>query len=267
MSSVVLRRTLLQVRRTLGVLSLGVGAFFYLVLLASSSFTKEAPNLPFFQSPPKAMTAFLGGSADFFHADGWLSAGMTHPVILSLLTSSALLVAAGSVATEVERGTIDLVLVRPVGRVPFLLAKAVASIVSVTAAEAGGLVGVLIARQTIDGVRALSIEAVLRAFAGSWLLFVGVAMVGLLVSARSSLRGRAIGVTVGVVVAWFFMNFIALLIDGISGLRFASPFHYFRPTDLLAGTLPGADLLILAAIPMIALAWAVAEFTRRDLTR
>ncbi len=198
MSFTVLRQTLRQVRRTLGVLALGVGAFFYLVLLASSSFLEEAPDLPFFQSPPKAMTAFLGGSADFFHADGWLSAAMTHPVILSLLTSSALLVAAGSVATEVERGTIDLVLVRPVGRVRFLLAKALASILAVTAAEAG---------------------------------------------------------------------FIALLIDGIGGLRFASPFHYFRPIDLLAGNASGGDWLILGAVPVVALFWAAVWFTRRDLTR
>jgi ABC-2 type transport system permease protein len=267
MSSVVFRSTLRQIRRTLGLLALGLGGFFYLVLLASSSFTREAPNLPFFQSPPKAMTAFLGGSADFFHADGWLSAGMTHPVVLSLLTSSALLVAAGSVATEVERGTIDLVLVRPVGRVPFLLAKAFASILAVTGAELGGLAGVLIARQTVRGVGELSIGSVLRAFAGSWLLFVGIAMVGMLVSARSSLRGRAIGITVGIVVAWFFMNFIALLIDGISGLRFASPFHYFRPIDLLAGTVPASDLLVLAAIPVLALIWSTAQFTHRDLTR
>jgi ABC-2 type transport system permease protein len=151
--------------------------------------------------------------------------------------------------------------------VPFLLAKALASIIAVTAAELGGLAGVLIARQTIGGVRELSIGSVLRAFTGSWLLFVGVAMVGVLVSARSSLRGRAIGVTVGIVVAWFFLNFIALLIDSISGLRFASPFHYFRPIDLLAGTLPGSDLLVLATIPLVALLWAVAEFTHRDLTR
>ncbi len=267
MSTTVLRHTLRQVRRPLGVLALGAGAFFYLVLLASSSFTRQAPNLPFFQSPPKAMTAFLGGSADFFHAAGWLSTGMTHPVTLSLLTSSALLVAAGSVATEVERGTIDLVLARPVGRVPFLLAKALASVVAVTAAEAGGLVGVLLARQTIGGVRELAAGSVLRAFTGSWLLFVGVAMVGMLVSARSSLRGRAIGVTVGIVVAWFFMNFIALLIDGISGLRYASPFHYFQPTDLLAGKASAGDLLVLAAVAALALLWATAWFTRRDLTR
>lgn len=267
MSSVVLRWTLRQVLRPLGLLTVGLGGFFYLVLLASSSFTREAPNVPFLQSPPKALTAFLGGSADFFHADGWLSAGMTHPVVLSLLTSSALLVAAGSVATEIERGTIDLVLVRPVRRVPFLLAKALASIIAVTATEAGGLAGVLIARQTISEVRELSIGAVLRAFTGSWLLFVGIAMVGMLVSARSSLRGRAIGVTVGIVLVWFFMNFIALLIDGIGGLRFASPFHYFRPIDLLAGNVSDGDYLVLAVIPVLALLLAAAVFTRRDLTR
>jgi ABC-2 type transport system permease protein len=267
MSTVVLRHTLWQVRRPLGVLTFGVGAFFYLVLLASSSFTTEAPDVPFLQSPPKALTAFLGGTADFFHAAGWLTAGMTHPVILSLLTSSALLVAAGSVATEVERGTIDLVLVRPVGRVPFLLAKALASIVAVTVAEAGGVAGVLIARQTITGIGQLSTASVLRAFIGSWVLFVGIAMVGMLVSARSSLRGRAIGISVGIVVAWFSMNFIALLIDGISGLRYASPFHYFQPADLLAGEASGGDLLILAAAAAVALLAAALVFTRRDLTR
>jgi beta-exotoxin I transport system permease protein len=267
MSTIVLRHTLRQVRRPLAVLAVAVGGFFYLVLLASSSFTTEAPNFPFFQSPPKALTAFLGGSADFFHAAGWLSTGMTHPVMLALLTSSALLVAAGSVATEVERGTIDLVLVRPVGRVPFLLAKALASIVAVTAAEVGGLVGVLLARQTIGGVRELSTWSVLRALTGSWLLFVGVAMIAMLVSARSSLRGRAIGVTVGIVVAWFFANFIALLIDGISGLRYASPFHYFQPADLIAGKASGRDLLILAAVAAVALLGASISFIRRDLTR
>jgi beta-exotoxin I transport system permease protein len=267
MSTTVLGHTLRQARSPLSVLTLGVGAFFYLVLLASSSFTKEAPNLPFLQSPPKALTAFLGGSADFFHAAGWLSAGMTHPVILALLTSSALLVAAGSVATEVERGTIDLVLVRPVGRLPFLLAKALASIVAVTAAEAGGLAGVLIARQTLGGVHSLSAGPVLRAFTGSWLLFVGVAMVGMLVSARSSLRGQAIGVSVGIVVALYSVNFIALLIDDISGLRYASPFHYFQAADLLAGQASGPDLLVLAAIPGVALLAAAIVFTRRDLTR
>jgi ABC-2 type transport system permease protein len=213
------------------------------------------------------MSAFLGGSADFFHAAGWLSTAMTHPVTLSLLTSSALLVAAGSVATEVERGTIDLVLTRPVGRLAFLLAKALASIVAVTAVEAGGLAGVLVARQTVSGVGALSAGSAVRAFAGSWLLFVGVAMVGILVSARSSLRGRAIGVTVGIVVVWFFMNFIALLIDAISGLRYVSPFHYFQPADLLAGNASGIDLLVLAAVAAVALLSAAAGFSRRDLTR
>ena len=267
MNATVLRHTLRQVRRPLAVLTLAVGAFCYLVLFASTSFTGQAPNIPFLQSPPRAVTAFLGGSADFFHAAGWLAAGMMHPVMLALLTAAALLVSAGSVATEIERGTIDLVLTRPVGRLPFLLAKALASVLAVTAAHVGGLVGVLAARQTIGSVRSLAAGPVLRAVFGSWLLFVGIAMVGLLVSACSSLRGRAIGVTVGIVVGWFFANFIALLIDSVSGLRYASPFHYFQPTDLLAGTAPARDLLILTALAAAALTAAAVAFTRRDLTR
>ncbi|HWD79464.1 MAG TPA: hypothetical protein VG497_11290, partial [Kribbella sp.] len=59
----------------------------------------------------------------------------------------------------------------------------------------------------------------------------------------------------------------ALLIDGISPVRFASPFHYFRPVDLLAGTAPAGDLVVLASIPVIAAVAAGLRFTRRDLTR
>src|SRR5262249_32172550 len=67
-SATVLRHTLRQVRRPLGVLTLAVGAFFYLVLFASTSFTSQAPNIPFLQSPPPAVTAVLGVAADVFPA-------------------------------------------------------------------------------------------------------------------------------------------------------------------------------------------------------
>ena len=59
----------------------------------------------------------------------------------------------------------------------------------------------------------------------------------------------------------------SMLIDGISPLRYASPFHYFRPVDLLAGTAPAGDLLVLVSIPLIAAVAAGLRFTHRDLTR
>jgi len=267
-SFVVMRQSLRQVRRTIAVLTVASGAFYYLVLLSSSSFLSSPQNGfgSFLKNPPKAISAFLGGNADFFSPAGWLSAAMSHPLTIAITTGAALTVSAGAVAAEVERGTIDLELSRPVGRRPFLLGKAAASLATVTAAEVGGFVGVLVARATVHRMSEISIGHVLAAFAGSWVLFASFAMVGLLISARTSLRGRAVGTAVGFIVGGFFANFIALLIDGVSALRFVSPFHYFDPTELLTSRALW-KLGVLAGMSLAALAAAVEWFARRDLTR
>jgi beta-exotoxin I transport system permease protein len=266
-SGPVFRQTLRQAGRTIAILSVASGAFYYLILLASHSFLNGQTSIEFFRHPPKAIEAFLGGSANFLSPSGWLAAGMTHPVTLALMTAAAMVVASGSVASEVERGTIDLVLSRPVGRTRFLLAKAVASIVAVTAAEAGGLVGVLLARASISHIDEISISSILSAFLASWILFVALSMIGVLASSVSSLRSRALGLAVGAVVGWFFLNFIALLIDGVSGMRFVSPFHYFSPGTILAGTAEGWDLAVLAGLAAVSLVAATWWFDRRDLAR
>lgn len=267
MSLTVFRHALRQVRRSLVILPLSSAAFYYLVLFSSSSFVRAQPESPFLRRPPEVTEAFLGGSVDFLAPAGWLAAAMTHPITLALLVAAALAIAAGAVATEVERGTVDLLLVRPVGRRRFLLAKAAASVMAVTLAELGGVVGVLVARGTVTRVGEIGLWDMSRAFLDSWILFAALAMVGLLVSARSSLRGRAIGLSVGVIVAWFFMRFIALLIDEVSPMRFASPFQYFRPTDVLGGERFVWDLLVLAALGLACLATSMWWFSQRDLTR
>ena len=269
----VFRQSLGQVTRALIMLTLGAAAFHYVVLLASSAFLSAAPrgvleNAPeFFTQPPEAIEAFLGGTVDFFSPAGWVASAMTHPITLAILTGAALSVAAGAVAAEVERGTVDLVLVRPVGRARFLLGKAAATVAAVTVAQAGALAGVLVATLTVERMDEVTLSELWRPFLGSWLLFVALGMVALLISARSSLRSRAIGLTVAAIVVWYFLNFIALLIDEVSGARYASPFHYFRAADFLSGKPIAADVVALAGLAGLALALGLWWFSRRDLTR
>lgn len=268
----VFRQSVGQVARALIMLTLGAAAFHYVVLLASSAFLGDAPreafeNAPeFFSQPPEAIEAFLGGSVDFFTPAGWVASAMTHPITLAIFTGAALSVAAGAVAAEVERGTIDLVLARPVGRVPFLLGKAAATVAAVTAAEAGALAGVLVATLTVERMDEITLSELWPPFLASWLLFAALGMVGLLLSARSSLRSRAIGMTVAVIVVWYFVNFIALLMDEVSGARYASPFNYFRAADFLSGKSIALDAAVLAGVAGAALAAALWWFSRRDLT-
>ncbi len=268
MNGRVFREALRQAGQTTGILAAGAGLFTYLVLFSSKSFLSEGSGFSgFFSNPPKAIQAFLGGSVNLLTPPGWVAAALTHPVMYALMTAAGVGIAAGSVATEVERGTIDLVLGRPVGRGPYLVAKAAAAVAAVTVVEAGALVGALVARATIDPLGRVRTARILGAFASSRLLFAAIALVAVMVSSRSSLRGRALGLAVGFVVGSFFLNFIALLVNGLAGLRYVSVFHYYPPTRILSGTVPGGDLAVLAAVGVAALGAALWWFARRDLTR
>lgn len=266
MNTDVFFQSLRQVRRSLIAVGVGVAIFFYLILLSSSSFATDSDVQGFLREPPRAIQALLGGSVDFLRPSGWVAAGMSHLLTLSLFTASALMIASGAVATEVERGTIDLVLTRPVQRTSFLAGKAAAALVAVTFAEAMGFASALLARLTIDKVDEVAVGELARVFFGSWLLFSSVAMVALLISAHSSLRGRAVGLGVGVVVLSFFVNFAALLIDDLYGLRFLSPFHYFRAGEVMAGEAL-VDLWALGGLTVAALVAAVVTFAARDIRR
>lgn len=267
----VLRHSVRQVARTITILSLASGAFFYLVLLASSTFLSDFGDqmgrTAFLRDPPRAFAALLGGSIDFVTPRGWLSTALLHPIVLSLQTAGALVVASGAVAGELERGTLELVMSRSVARLSFLAAKAGAALLAVTSINVGGAAGVLVARATLPDVSSLPLGAVVGALLGEWALFAALAMLALLLSAATSLRSRAVGAAVGAVVGLFFVNFVSLLFDEVRGLRFLSPFHYYRPSEVLAGQGQAAGVAVLLGLGAACALLAGWRFATRDLTR
>lgn len=257
-----------QSARTAAIVSIGLGLFYWVIMLSSSSFAGDSADLPkFFLKPPRAVSALVGGSTDFLSARGWLATGMFHPIVLSLQTAGAFLVAAASGATELERGTLDLVLSRPVPRGDYLRARMAAGIVLLGLVELGGITGILLSRATIPTARSLDMGNALLGFAGSWLLFTAFSMITLWVFVRAHLRSRALGASIGIVVSGFFVNFVSLLFDHLRWMRFATPFHYFRAGDVVnEGRLP-ADLLILFGLALVFGSLALRDFRRRDLSR
>jgi len=260
--------SLRQGARTAAIVAVGLGLFYWVIMVSSAGFAGDAAHLPkFLLSPPRAITALVGGTSDFLSARGWLATGMFHPVVLSLQTVGAFLIATSTGATELERGTLDLVLARPVRRASYLGARALAGLIILTIVEAGGVAGALISRRVVKGAHALSVPGVLRAFAASWLLFAAFSMITLWLFARSRLRSRALGAAIGVVVGAFFVNFVSLLFAQLSWLRFVTPFHYMRTVELLRGSGGGDGMIVLAFIAIAFGALALIEFSRRDLTR
>jgi ABC-2 type transport system permease protein len=264
----VLRQLTQQFGRTTLALCAGALAFFYLVLSSSAAFLSQASGtVPFLRDPPRAMRALLGGAADFTSPAGWLVTAMAHPITLGLLTAAALTVATGAIAGEVERGTLDFVLTRPVSRGSYLGAVSAAAVLGVTAVELAAFLATLLARQTVDGVQDLDLSGVARVFLGSWVLFVALSAVAVLISANVGLRSRAVALSVGFTLLSFGINVVALMLDQLYPLRRLSLFHYFQPADLLDTPARLDELVVPGLVAVAATAVAAWSFTRRDIAR
>ena len=271
MNPIVIRQALRLSRKTLLVSGIGLGAFLFLSILGSSLFLDQfaeqaAVQQDFFGEPPRAVEALTGGALDFFSPVGWISAAMTHPITITLQTLAALTIAV-SIPTEIERGTMDLILSRPVSRAKYLFSKMAAAASAVALVQLAGLVVLLLSRLFLPDVDQVSAGAMVRLFAGSFCMFLAFSMLAFLISSRSSLRGRALGLSIGLVVGSFFLNFLGLLFDGASWLRYLSPFHYFTPAERLTGEAPAYHPLVLLAVAAVAAASAYRLFATRDLTR
>lgn len=270
MNRFVFAHTVRQRWRTAVILGLAMGAFQYLVLLTSSSFftaSQDAPLPSFLTDPPRAIRAFLGGATDLFSPGGWLSSAMLHPIALSLASVTAMLVPAASGVTELERGTLDIVLARPIGRRAYLRARLAATLVVMGGAQLLTLAGMLIGWRTIDGVESLTAPQIFIAWGGAVLLFSFFSAAGMWIFVVSRQRGRALGWAVALIVGSFLANFLALAFDQMEFLGPISPFRYFRVPSLVSGDPWGRDFAILGLATISAGLGALWSFGRRDLTR
>jgi beta-exotoxin I transport system permease protein len=152
--------------------------------------------------------------------------------------------AAAAVAADVEQGTIELIMARPVSRLRLLAERAGALVVACVVLNLAATLAVFVG---VAAVPRLSHEVRPGGVAAAWVLGVGfsLAVAGpvLAVSAASRHRAQVIGA------GGFAINFLALAWSAVDFLRYLSPFHYYAPADaLVRGTVPLGSLAVLLGI-------------------
>ena len=224
-------------RRMLGALVLGMVAFEALIIVITRTIPPQEMFAGSVRQPPSAFRAFSGSSG------------------------------AVSVAADVEAGTIELLMVRPVSRAR-LLAERTAALVTGTvlvtaAATAAVAVGVAATPRLHEMVSLGGVAA-----AGVLGLGLALCIAGpvLAVSAAGRHRSQVVGATILFGAVGFAVNFVAQAWPTVAALRFFSPFHYYNPADaLVSGTVPVGSLAVLLAVfavGMVAAGWLL---ERRDL--
>ncbi|MER6298213.1 ABC transporter permease subunit [Kitasatospora sp. NPDC001539] len=221
------------------------------------------------RTPPGAFRAFSGSNGDVSIASypGLLGAGLTHPFWIALQLTVIGSLGAAAVAADVESGTIELLMTRPVSRRRLLAERAgaliAASVLLNAAATLTVALGVAFSAHLRDAVPEGGVFV--AGLLGCALAFCLTGPV-LAVSALSRRRAHVIGAAVAFGAVGFALNFVALAWSPAEPLRYLSPFHYYAPGDVLArGGVPWAALGVLVGVGLLGLLAAFRLLERRDL--
>ena len=212
---------------------------------------------------PPQFAKFGGG--DIFSLPGSIALSFIHPIAIMLTSVFSIGFAATAIAGERQRGTLEVALARPISRRAFYLTVLAAALgfvaTTVTALLAGGVAGSL-----AYGVAG---ELALRELPLLWLnavlLFGSFAAIGLAASVSFDRLSPALGITLGFVVVMYVFEVLGSLWPDAEFLQPYSLFYYLKPKAILMGEGARLDDVILAAVIVAAVGWALVVFPRRDL--
>jgi ABC-2 type transport system permease protein len=175
----------------------------------------------------------------------------------------AISVGTHAIVGEEERGTMDVLLAQPVSRSSVVLQSfaALAVLVSVLAL---GLTVVLAATSPMFDLN-LSMEGIVAANVGVALLALVFGALALAVGGLTGNRPLTLGVVTGVVVAGYFVNGLASVVEALEPFRLFSPFHWFLAPNPLGEGLDWGSLGLMAAVSLAFAAAAALAFDRRDI--
>jgi ABC-type transport system involved in multi-copper enzyme maturation permease subunit len=246
------------------VLALGFGLFELVVGLSYASVDQNAIRQLVDALPP-ALRA-LAGSADIATPTGYAGSGYLHPVALALPAAAAISMAAAP-ARDTEDGVAELLLARPLQPARWLGAHALAMAGGLAAVVLGGYIGGLAASALVDDLAPVDPGPLALALLGSYLCFLAVGAVALLVAALVRSGGRVVAWASGFVIVSYAVDYLSRVWSVAEPLGPWSIFHHLDPPAVLrTGSLGPEDVAALLGLAAVATAAALALVGRRDLT-
>lgn len=263
MSWRLLRQTLRTLRvRLVAVALAGIG-WGILMPVIYTQFSEAFRDLANSGVIPEELLNF--GSGSLFTLPGTVTLGLQHPLAIAMVGIFAVGAAAVSVAGERMRGTLEVLLARPISRLTLywslLVAILLVVIVVLVAILGGMLIGAAIVGVS-DEMDVARMPLVLLNGFGLWAAFT---TFSLAMSVTFDRPGPAIGLSLAWLLLHYFLEILGSLWTDAAWAQEYSLLHHFNPGEILTGTLDPIDLVIVFVAALVPIAYALYVFPQRDL--
>jgi ABC-2 type transport system permease protein len=210
---------------------------------------------------PEAVKSVIG--ADYTTPAGYLRSELFSSLGVILFLIFAIGAGSRAIAGEEERRTLDLVLSTPVRRRALIADKALA-----VAAVTFVLAAVLFAATLVSGpVFGLTVPAIRLVGASAMLALLALAFGAIALAVATATGHRTLGNATagGIAVLAMVVNALAAQVSALRPVRPLSPFRWYLDPDPLTHPLEPVNVIVLAAITVVAFVIAASAFDRRDL--
>lgn len=212
---------------------------------------------------PSQFAQFGGG--DIFSLSGSVSLGFIHPIAVGLGLVFSVGFSGAAIAGERQRGTLEVLLARPISRRRVYLTALVASLLFVAITIAALTLGALAGSALVGRVTELGPGNLPVLWLNGTLLFGAFAAISLAASASFDRLTPALGLSLAFVLVSYFLDVIGQLWPDAAFLQPYSLFHYLDARAALTGLPDPADFAVLGGVIAVAVAYALVVFPRRDL--
>ena len=263
MNGALLRHTWCLQRTKLTIVSIALIAWGFVLPVIYARFGSQFTALVESGLLPESFAGV--GGADVFSLPGSIALSFIHPIAIILTSVFAVGFSASAVAGERQRGTLEVALARPISRRSFYLTLLAVSFGFIAIMIAALLAGSLSGATFAGVVNELVFKHLPLLWLNSVLLFGAFAAIGLAASVSFDRLTPALGVTLGIVIVMYVLEVLGSLWPAAEVLQPYSLFHYVKAKAILTGFAVPSDMAILSSVILIAMAWALVVFPRRDL--
>jgi ABC-2 type transport system permease protein len=256
-------RTVASLRIRLLVSGLGLFAWGAVLPIIYATFGKELASVIGSNQFLSQFTQFGGG--DVFSLTGSIALGLIHPITLLLMGIVAIGFPVTAIAGERQRGTLEVLLARPISRHALYATLFVAGAVFLAVLMAMEVAGSVVSAEATGSAGELMLgNAVLLWFNG-WLLFVAFMSIAFAASVSFDRLAPALSITLAFVLVSYFLDVVGSLWPDAKWIQGYSMFNLVRAKQILEKGLILENVLVLAAIAAVAIVYAWIAFPRRDL--